>query len=179
VASHGFVRIFVVLKNQKEGGMEIKQDSYVQLRYSMEIIGDKTPEWFGRPIEVSFIYGREPIPTIIERAILGKKEGDVVEVELPPESAFGPHLPYLVKELEISSLKHPEKVKQGEWYEEITPYGSRRFFKVLEVKDDKVIADFNHPAAGKSVLMRIEIINVRQATAYEIMSAELRACGGG
>jgi len=159
--------------------MEVKQDCYVQLRYSMEIIGEKTPEWFGKPIEISFIYRREPVPAIIEQAILGKKVGDVVEVELPPESAFSPHLPYLVKEVELSSLKHPEKVKVGEWYEEITPYGSRRFFKVLEVKDDKVIADFNHPAAGKSILMRIELIDVRQATPYEIMAAELRACSGG
>lgn len=42
-----------------------------------------------------------------------------------------------------------------------------------------MIADFNHPAAGKNVLMKIDILEVRPATAYEIMSAELRACGGG
>ncbi len=159
--------------------MEVRPDSYVSIRYRMEIVGDKTPEWFGHPLEASFVYGREPIPTVIEQAILNKKTGEEVKVLLPPESAFGPHLHYLVREVEISTLKHPEKIKQGEWYEEVSPSGARKYFKVLEVKGDKVIADFNHPAAGKQLLLKIEILSVRPATSYEIMSAELRSCGGG
>lgn len=159
--------------------MKIERDSFVRLRYFMEIEGEKTPEWFSRPIEVSFIFGREPIPAIIERAILGKEAGEKVEVTIPPQSAYGPRLDYLVKEIDLKSLKHPEKVKVGEWYEEVSPYGSRTFFKVLEIRGDKVIADFNHPAAGKNVIMKIEVLEARPATAYEIMAAELRACGGG
>ncbi|MFN3921378.1 MAG: peptidylprolyl isomerase [Caldimicrobium sp.] len=159
--------------------MKITKDTFVRLRYCMEIEGEKTPEWFSKPIEVSFVFGREAIPTIIERAIENKEENEKVVVTIPPQSAYGPHLNYLVKELELSSLKYPEKVIPGEWYEEVSPYGSRTFFKVLEIRGDKVVADFNHPAAGKNVLMKIEILEVRPATSYEIMSAELRACGGG
>jgi len=159
--------------------MKIEKDFWVRLRYFMEIQGEKTPEWFSRPIEVSFIFGREPIPAIIEKAILGKETGEKVEVTIPPQSAYGPHLDYLVKEVDLNSLKHPEKVQAGEWYEEVSRFDSRTFFKVLEVRGDKVIADFNHPAAGKNVLMKIEVLEARPASAYEIMSAELRACGGG
>lgn len=159
--------------------MKITKDTFVRLRYCMEIEGEKTPEWFSKPIEVSFVFGREAIPTIIERAIENKEENERVEVTIPPQSAYGPHLNYLVKEIELSSLKYPEKVIPGEWYEEVSPYGSRTFFKVLEIRGNKVVADFNHPAAGKNVLMKIEILEVRPATSYEIMSAELRACGGG
>ncbi len=159
--------------------MKIERDFFVRLVYSMSIEGEKTPEWFSRPIEVSFIFGREPIPVIIEKAILGKEKGETVEITIPPQSAYGPHLDYLVKEVDLNSLKHPEKVIPGEWYEEVSPYGSRTFFKVLEVRGDKVIADFNHPAAGKNVIMKVEVLEVRPATAYEIMAAELRACGGG
>ncbi|MCS7199816.1 MAG: hypothetical protein RMI63_00065 [Caldimicrobium sp.] len=59
------------------------------------------------------------------------------------------------------------------------PTEPKPFFKILEVKNGKVKADFNHPAAGKEILMKIEILEARPATAYEIMAAELRACGGG
>ncbi len=159
--------------------MGIGKDYYVRLRYRLEIPGEKAPEWFSRPLEVAFILGREVIPSLIENAIVGREQGERVEVTIPPQSAYGPHLSYLVKEIDLSSLKHPERVIPGEWYEEVSPYGSRTFFKVLEVREDKVVADFNHPAAGKEVLMKIEILEARPATAYEIMSAELRACGGG
>ncbi|MCX7873356.1 MAG: FKBP-type peptidyl-prolyl cis-trans isomerase [Caldimicrobium sp.] len=159
--------------------MNVQRDYYVRFRYCMEIVGEKTPSWFSKPIEVAFIMGREPIPNILERAIEGRSAGDTIEVTIPPQSAYGPHLSYLVKELDLEALKHPEKVIPGEWYEEVSPYGTKTFFKILEVKNGKVKADFNHPAAGKEILMKIEILEARPATAYEIMAAELRACGGG
>lgn len=159
--------------------MKVDVDHMVRLRYFMEIEGEKTPHWFSRPIEVAFIFGREPIPPIIEEAIKNKDAGETVSVTIPPQSAYGPRLDYLVKEIDISTLKHPEKIIPGEWYEEVSKYGSRTVFKVLEVKNNKVVADFNHPAAGKNVLMKIEILEVRPASSYEIMAAELRACGGG
>lgn len=157
----------------------IKKDFYVKLSYHLELKDEEAPSWFSQPMEASFIFGREPVPKIIEDAITGKKEGDRVEVVIPPHSAYGPHLPYLIKEVDIRTLKHPEKVKVGEWYEEIDRYGSRVSFKVLKIEGNIIKADFNHPAAGKTVIMKIDILEARPATSFEILSAELRACGCG
>jgi len=155
----------------------IKKDFFVKIRYYLELKEEKAPSWFSQPVEVSFILGREAIPKIIEEAVVGKKEGDEVEIFIPPESAYGPHLPYLIKEVDINTLKHPEKIKVGEWYEEINKYGSRISFKVLEIEGNKIKADFNHPAAGKNVIMKIKILEARPATSFEILSAEFRASG--
>ncbi|WP_028840689.1 FKBP-type peptidyl-prolyl cis-trans isomerase [Thermodesulfobacterium hveragerdense] len=157
----------------------IKEDFYVKVFYRLGLEEEKAPEWFSQELETSFILGREHIPRVIEEAILGKKEGDEVKIVLPPESAYGPHLPYLIKEVEISSLKHPEKIKVGEWYDEVSPYGARISFKVLEVNGDKIKADFNHPAAGKNVVITLKVLEARPATPYEIMAAEMKACSGG
>jgi len=157
----------------------VKKDFFVKIKYQMKLKDEKAPEWFSQIYETSFILGREPLPKIIEENIFDKKAGDIIELVIPPESAYGPHLPHLIREINISSLKHPERLKVGEWYEEVSPYGSRTSFKVLEIKEDKVKADFNHPAAGKEVIMKIEILEARPATAYEILSAEIKACSGG
>uniref|UniRef100_A0A7C4NTY8 Peptidyl-prolyl cis-trans isomerase n=1 Tax=Thermodesulfobacterium geofontis TaxID=1295609 RepID=A0A7C4NTY8_9BACT len=157
----------------------IKKDFFVKIRYHLELKEEKAPSWFSQPMEVSFILGREAIPKIIEEAVVGKKEGDEIEVVIPPHSAYGPYLPYLIKEVDINTLKHPEKIKVGEWYEEINKYGSRVSFKVLEINGDKIKADFNHPAAGKTVIMKIKVLEARPATSFEILSAEFRAYGCG
>jgi len=154
----------------------IKKDFFVRIKYHLELKDEKAPSWFSEPVEAGFILGREPVPKIIEDAVTGKKEGEEVEVVIPPESAYGPYLSYLIKEVDIKELKHPEKIKVGEWYEEINKYGSRISFKVLEVDGDKIKADFNHPAAGKTVIMKIKILEARPATSFEIFSAEFRAC---
>lgn len=155
----------------------IKKDFFVKIRYYLELKEEKAPSWFSQPVEVSFILGRDAVPKIIEEAVVGKKEGEEVEIFIPPESAYGPHLPYLIKEVDINTLKHPEKIKVGEWYEEINKYGSRISFKVLEIEGNKIKADFNHPAAGKNVIMKIKILEARPATSFEILSAEFRASG--
>ncbi len=155
----------------------IKKDFFVKIRYYLELKEEKAPSWFSQPVEVSFILGRDAVPKIIEEAVVGKKEGDEVEIVIPSHSAYGPHLPYLIKEVDINTLKHPEKIKVGEWYEEINKYGSRISFKVLEIEGNKIKADFNHPAAGKNVIMKIKILEARPATSFEILSAEFRASG--
>lgn len=157
----------------------IEKDFFVKIRYQLEIEDGNGPEWLFKEMETSFILGREPIPRVIEEAIRGKQPGDLVRVSLPPERAFGPYLSCLVKEVEIGNFKNPETLREGEWYEETSPYGSKILFKVIEIKGDKVKVDFNHPAAGKTVVVNIKILEARPATPYEIMSAEIRACSSG
>lgn len=157
----------------------IKEDFFVRISYHLELKNEKAPSWFSNNVEVSFVLGREPVPSLIENAIKNKKVGEEIEITIPPESAFGPHLSHLVKEIETKNLKYPEKIIPGEWYEELNSYGGKLCFKVLEVKGNKVIADFNHPAAGKTVIMKIKILEARPATSFEILSAELRGGGCG
>lgn len=157
----------------------IEKDFFVKIKYKLELENEKGPEWFSKENEIFFVLGREPVPKVIEEAIIGKKPGDSIKVTLPPEKAFGPYLPYLIKEIEIEHFKNPEKLKEGEWYEDVSPYGSITYFKVLEIKDKKVKVDFNHPAAGKTVIINLEILEARPATLYEIMSAEIKACSSG
>lgn len=157
----------------------IERDFFVKIRYQLEIEDGQVPEWLFQEMETSFILGRDLIPKVIEEAIKGKQPGDLVRVSLPPERAFGPYLSCLVKEVEMRNFKNPEALKLGEWYQEISPYGSKILFKVLEIKGDKVKVDFNHPAAGKTVVVNIKILEARPATPYEIISAEIKACSSG
>jgi len=159
--------------------LRVGEDMVVTLTYSLDIEGEEAPEWFKRPLQATFIFGREPVLPLIEQAISGAKEKDEVTVRVPPEQAYGPYQPHLVKEIPLQRLKHPEKVKPGAYYEEVGPYGQRTFFKVLEVSDQKLKADFNHPAAGKNVILKIRIEGVRKATPQEILAAEIKRCGGG
>ncbi len=158
----------------------ISFDCKVKVRYEMEIEGEENPLWFEKVREAEFILGRDPIPEEIEKALIGKKTGDIIEIVLPPESAFGPHLPYLVKEVELSYFKDLQNLEVGKWYEEVlNSYGSKIRFKILEINGDKVKIDFNHPGAGKKVKVKIEVLSFRPATLFEIFSTELKNCGGG
>ncbi len=151
----------------------------VTLSYQLEIEGKKTPSWFARPMRVNFVFGRDPLMPIIEQAISGAKEGDEITVTIPPEQAYGPYDEKLVQEIPLEQLKHPEQVKEGEYYQEVAPNGRQIMFYVLKKENGKVVADFNHPAAGHNVIMKIKVDEVRQATAMDFAACDMRNCGGG
>ncbi len=157
----------------------VTQDMVVTMTYFLDIEGEEAPDWFKRPLQATFIYGREPVLPLIEEAISGAQEEEEITVTVPPEQAYGPYQAHLVKEIPLDQIKHPERLKPGSYYEEVNPYGQKTFFKVLEVLEDRVKADFNHPAAGKNVLLTIRIEALREASPQEILAAEIRRCGGG
>ncbi|WP_022853248.1 FKBP-type peptidyl-prolyl cis-trans isomerase [Thermodesulfatator atlanticus] len=158
---------------------KVMPNKVITLSYQLEIEGKETPPWFSRPMRVSFLYGRDPLMPLIEQAITGAKEGDELTVTIPPEQAYGPYDKSLVQEISLDQLKNPDQVKEGEYYQEVTPTGRQLMFLVLEKKNGKVIADFNHPAAGHNVIMKIKIDEVREATAMDFAACDMRNCGSG
>jgi FKBP-type peptidyl-prolyl cis-trans isomerase SlyD len=46
--------------------------------------------------------------------------------------------------------------------------GEAQLFTVLKIKGDQVMLDGNHPLAGKSLRVGVEVVSVRAATAEEI-----------
>jgi FKBP-type peptidyl-prolyl cis-trans isomerase 2 len=49
--------------------------------------------------------------------------------------------------------------------------GSLLSFKVLEIRPDTILADFNKPLTGIEIEMDVAILEVRDATAEEIQEA--------
>jgi len=158
---------------------KVTPNMVVTLTYQLEIEGKETPAWFARPMRVNFVFGRDPLMPIIEQAIAGAKEGEELTVSIPPEQAYGPYDKNLVQEIPLDQLKHPEQVKEGEYYQEVTPTGRQLMFFVLKKEDGKVLADFNHPAAGHNVIMKIKVDEVRKPTAFDLAACDMRSCGGG
>ncbi len=158
---------------------KISPNTVVTLTYHLEIEGKETPSWFARPMRVNFVFGRDPLMPIIEQAITGAEEGAELTVTIPPEQAYGPYDEKLVQEIPLDQLKHPEQVKVGDYYQEVTPTGRQLMFFVKDKKDGKVVADFNHPAAGHNVIMKIKVDEVREATPFDLVACDMRNCGSG
>ena len=64
-----------------------------------------------------------------------------------------------------------QRIREGQYYRQIK-MGSLVQFKVLEIKDDTILVDFNKPTAGISALMEGEVLAVRRPTDEEISKAE-------
>ncbi len=118
---------------------------------------------------VSFIFGVESQVPSLEHALKGASVGQKLQVKIPPEELYGDYDPSLVREIPKKGLIK-QRVKKGQFYRQMKK-GSLVSFKVLDIKPDTVVADFNPPMAGVYASMDVEVTAVKKASKDEINAA--------
>ena len=148
----------------------IEYGKKVTLRYKMQVFlpdGKKADKEYEKVID--FIYGVEEQVESLEKAIYGAKKGDRFKVHIPPHQLYGERDKNLIREIPKKGLIK-QRVRKGQYYRQIKN-GVLISFKVLEIKPDSVLADFNPPLAGVSADLDVEVLDVRKASDEEIESA--------
>jgi FKBP-type peptidyl-prolyl cis-trans isomerase SlyD len=119
--------------------------------------------------EFEFIYGLEHRVPTLEKALEGATVGHQFRLVIPPGELYEAHDPDLIREIPKKGLLK-QRVREGQYYRQMK-MSSLVQFKVLQIKDDTVLVDFNKPMAGISALMEGEVLAVRQASEEEISKA--------
>jgi FKBP-type peptidyl-prolyl cis-trans isomerase 2 len=98
--------------------------------------------------------------------------GDLRRVTLRPREAFGARDPKLV--LELAREEFPKDLAVGDELEAEDATGRTVPLKIVDLDDERVVADTNHPLAGQSVTLELRVETVQPATAEEIEQAIAR-----
>jgi FKBP-type peptidyl-prolyl cis-trans isomerase 2 len=99
---------------------------------------------------------------------------------VPPEEGFGDHDEELVMEIGRDELPDPGAVAVGDELVAESADGEEAVVVVVDVREDSVIVDGNHPLAGEALAYDVVVKSVRRATLEEIAAAarELEAVDG-
>lgn len=168
--------------------MKITKDKVVSVHYTLTVDGqvaDKTtPE---KPLD--FIFGKGMLLPKFESNLEGKTVGDKVEFTLTPEEGYGVSEPEAIVELPKKIFENDGVVREdilfvGNMIPMMNDRGQIMHGKVVEIKPDIVVMDFNHPMAGKTLNFSVEVSEVREATEKELtegLHGEFAGpgCGGG
>jgi FKBP-type peptidyl-prolyl cis-trans isomerase SlyD len=118
------------------------------------------------------VWGRSGLIRGLEQALEGASEGDVLNVMVPPEDAYGTRDPDSIFEVPKEEFPDPESLKPGAEFVAEGSDGTSLTMHVVEVHDDHVVVDGNHPLAGETLNFQIHVRAVRAATADELLAAE-------
>jgi FKBP-type peptidyl-prolyl cis-trans isomerase SlyD len=147
--------------------MLIARNTVVTLKYSVRDTDGASIDEGTAPL-VYLHGGYGGIFDRIEEELQGKAEGDVLEVKLEPEDAFGEYDADLVA-IESRQL-FPDNIEVGMQFERGAEDDESEdgLFTITDIADDKVVVDGNHPLAGISLLFSCTVAGVRAATDEEI-----------
>lgn len=140
--------------------MKVKKNSLVRIKYHLAL-GD------GREIDSStngetleFICGRGDVIPGLEREIIGMIAGQRKSFVVAAEEAYGAHVTDLVKELPRAGFPSDRKLERGQCFSYRSKQGAELRYRVVDVREDVIVADFNHPLAGEAVYCDVEIVSV-------------------
>ena len=108
------------------------------------------------PIEL--IIGSGQFFPELESALVGMAEGDTKKVTLEPETAFGRHSPELILTVERDSISAEIKLEIGMVLEAKNENGEIAPVKVVEINDENVTIDTNHPLAGEALTFELTLV---------------------
>lgn len=118
---------------------------------------------------VCFIYGVDRQVPALEKALEGLRPGQKMSLVIPPREIYGDHDPDLIREIPKKGLIR-QRIREGKFYRQMKK-GTLISFKILEVRPDTLLVDFNRPMAGISVSMEVEVLAVADASKKEIDAA--------
>lgn len=116
---------------------------------------------------LAYLHGAGNIIPGLEQAISGKKAGDSLSTVVLPEEAYGPRDEAQVAQVPRAHLAGIENLSVGMQLQAETPQGPR-IVQVVEVADESVTIDANHPLAGMTLHFDVRVTDVRDATESEL-----------
>jgi FKBP-type peptidyl-prolyl cis-trans isomerase SlyD len=152
---------------------KIAPGKYVVLDY---VLCDEEGDVIQRSIEpeigpLEYVHGYSPILPGLEAGVAGLSVGEKKQVTVPPEQGYGLANEDDIFEVDRSELPDPENVKFGDEIEGEDDDGNTIAMHVIEVHDEYVVVDMNHPLAGFTLVWDVTVTDVRDATPAEIEQA--------
>ena len=126
---------------------------------------------------LGYVHGyNEILAPSVHKELEGKSAGDVIEVPIDGNQIFGPRDESLVFTDRIENV--PEEYRQvGTSILMESDKGKTRSFIVTRMDNETLTVDGNNPLCGREVVFKLEILNVRDATAQEAKTGEAIIAG--
>ncbi|MEG0038075.1 MULTISPECIES: FKBP-type peptidyl-prolyl cis-trans isomerase [Bacteroides] len=156
--------------------METAENKYITVAYELYTTEDGERELMEKATAehpFQFISGLGTTLDAFESQIVSLNKGDKFEFTIASEDAYGEYSEEHVLDLpksifEIDGRFDNERIYAGNVVPLMDAEGHRLNGTVVEVQEDKVVIDMNHPLAGAALTFVGEVIENRPATNEEI-----------
>jgi FKBP-type peptidyl-prolyl cis-trans isomerase SlyD len=113
-----------------------------------------------------FLQGSHVLIQGLEDELLGKAVGDKFVIDIAPDLAYGERHEELVQAVPKSMFEDMD-VNPGMTFRATTDEGEQSVM-IIDVNDENIIVDGNHPLSGLTLNFDVEILEVREANEAEI-----------
>ncbi|MGJ7251737.1 peptidylprolyl isomerase [Morganella morganii] len=158
--------------------MKVAKDLVVSLAYQVRtedgVLVDESPA--SAPLD--YLHGRGALISGLESALDGRVAGDVFDVDVGANDAYGQYDENLVQRVPKDVFVGVDELEVGMRFLADTDMGPVPV-EITGIEGDEVIVDGNHMLAGQNLKFHVEVIGVREATEEELRHGHVHGEEGG
>ncbi len=157
--------------------MKISENKVVVLHYAVSDSEDTLIDSSYDHKPLSIIHGTGYLIPGLEDALTDHVAGDKFEVAVSAENAYGDRHDEFVQTVPKSMFDSVEDLAVGSQLRATTDDGEQTVI-VIDVTDEEITVDGNHPLAGIDLKFEVDILEVRDATEDELTHGHVHGEGG-
>lgn len=157
--------------------MKIAPNKVVVMHYAVSDSEDTLIDSSYDHSPLAIIHGTGYLIPGLEEALIDHVVGDKFEVEVDAENAYGERHDGFVQTIPKAMFAEIEDLDVGTQLRATTDEGEQTVI-VVDVQDEEITVDGNHPLAGIDLKFDVEILEVRDATEDELAHGHVHGEGG-
>ncbi|MCP4253748.1 MAG: peptidylprolyl isomerase [Candidatus Scalindua sp.] len=142
--------------------MDVSTGKQVSIAYTLTLEDETVVDSNVGAEPLTFIQGSHKIIPGLESVLDGMEIGDSKQVTVTPEDAYGSVNEDAVSEIEKTYIPK-DSLKVGAVLQGQSPDGRVIVARIVEIMEETVMLDYNHPLAGKTLNFDVEILDVQNA----------------
>lgn len=139
---------------------KVKENDTVEVHYTGKL---KNGQVFDSSLErepLKVTLGQQNLIPGFENGLLNMALNEKKTVVIPMEEAYGDIQKELFQKVPKSELPEEIEPEIGMGLMAKNPDGTERQIRIVDVKDDAIIIDANHPLAGQELTFELEIVEI-------------------
>lgn len=139
---------------------QVKSGDTVRVHYTGTLTDGQTFDSSEGRDPLEFTVGSGQIIPGLDSAVEGMTVGDKKTVEVPVDQAYGQPDPNAQQAVPRGDIPEDIPLDLGTQLQVQTPQGQVMPVTVVEVTEEQVVLDANHPLAGKDLTFAIELVDI-------------------
>ncbi|WP_044405004.1 peptidylprolyl isomerase [Lacinutrix sp. Hel_I_90] len=140
---------------------QVKENNTVKVNYTGKLADGQVFDSSEGKEPLEFTLGQGQIIPGFEKGLIDMKLNEKKTITIAKEEAYGDINEQLRQEVKKTELPEDIKPEVGMGLVSKSPDGQEMNLRVVEVSEESIVVDGNHPLAGKDLIFDLEVVDIK------------------
>ncbi|HCY97546.1 peptidylprolyl isomerase [uncultured Polaribacter sp.] len=146
---------------------QVKENNTVKVNYTGKLSDGQVFDSSEGKEPIEFTLGQGRLIPGFEKGLIDMELNEKKTITIPKEEAYGEVNKDLIQEVKKSELPQEMAPEVGMGLVSKSPDGQEMNLLVIEVKEETIVIDGNHPLAGKELIFDLEVLEIKDSELIE------------